>query len=294
VFYRTPFFLYDIYYKNSLMKKFIITEEDKKHIRKLYLLSEDESMSKLERAIDLFLPIEKEKEDDESTDSESSDTEDSEDEKKKISVSDVKGLNTNEQIVFEQLKEDGFTDEAAAGVMGVVGGESGFKTFKEASYKNTSNGRIRAIFPSKLGKMSDSQLNRIKKSDKLFFDAVYGGMYGNAPDEGYLYVGRGFNGITFKGNYKAAQDCTGISFVSNPELMEDPSNAAKALSCYFKKIKDISDFEKAFQEAFRQNAGPGHSWEYYANSTNPVAVTGIPLKREKAKQYYKKITGEIS
>lgn len=281
------------------MKKFIITEEDKKHIRKLYLLSEEDSISKLEKAIELFLPIEKDEEEDEeeSTDSESSNTKDSEDkktEKNKIPVSDVKGLNTNEKIVFEQLKEDGFTDEAAAGVMGVVGGESGFKTFKEASYSNTSNSRIRAIFPSKFGKMSDSQLNKIKKSDKLFFDAVYGGMYGNAPDEGYKYVGRGFNGITFKGNYKAAQDCTGISFVSNPELMEDPSNAAKALSCYFKKIKDIDDFEKAFQEAFRQNAGPGHSWEYYANSTNPVAVTGIPLKRDKAKQYYKKITGQLA
>lgn len=274
------------------MKKFIITEEDKKHIRKLYLLSEDEPMSKLERAIDLFLPIEKEKEDDESTDSESSDTEDSEDEKKKIPVSDIKGLNTNEQIVFEQLKEDGFTDEAAAAVMGVVGGESGFKTFKEASYRNTSNSRIRAIFPSKFGKMSDSKINQIKKSDEDFFNVVYGGMFGNAPNEGWKYVGRGFNGITFKGNYQAAQNCTGISFVSNPELMEDPSNAAKALSCYFKKVKDIDEFENAFREAFRQNAGPGHSWEYYANSSNPVAVTGIPLKRGKAQEYYKKITGE--
>jgi predicted chitinase len=274
------------------MKKLIITEEDKKHIRKLYLLSEDEPMSKLERAIDLFLPIEKEKEDDESTDSESSDTEDSEDEKKKIPVSDIKGLNTNEQIVFEQLKEDGFTDESAAAVMGVVGGESGFKTFKEASYRNTSNSRIRAIFPSKFGKMSDSKINQIKKSDEDFFNVVYGGMFGNAPNEGYKYVGRGFNGITFKGNYQAAQNCTGINFVSNPELMEDPSNAAKALSCYFKKVKDIDEFENAFREAFRQNAGPGHSWEYYANSSNPVAVTGIPLKRSKAQEYYKKITGE--
>jgi hypothetical protein len=114
-------------------------------------------------------------------------------------------------------------------------------------------------------------------------------MYGNAPNQGYKYVGRGFNGITFQGNYKAAQECTGIGFLDNPELMEKPENAAKALSCYFKKVKDINDFEKAFQETYRQNAGPGNTWEFYANNSNPVNVVGIPLKKGKAKEYYKKI-----
>lgn len=277
------------------MKRFIITEDEKKHIKSLYQLYEEESLSKRDIAINLFLPDKDEGEEEDEIDSnqELSSKSDSDDEdKEKIPLSDIKGLNDNEKIVLNQLKEDGFTDEAAAAVMGVVGGESGFKTFKEASYRNTSNSRIRAIFPSKFGKMSDSKINQIKKSDEDFFNVVYGGMFGNAPNEGYKYVGRGFNGITFKGNYQAAQNCTGISFVSNPELMEDPSNAAKALSCYFKKVKDIDEFENAFREAFRQNAGPGHSWEYYANSSNPVAVTGIPLKRGKAKEYYKKITGE--
>lgn len=273
------------------MKRFTISEEEKKQIRNLYQLSEVDSA--LSSVLSLLLPDDEEDEEENQDDKMSHDSS-SKESSSNINQTEVKGLNPNENIVFQTLKDDGFTDEAAAAVMGVVGGESGFKTFKEASYRNTSNSRIRSIFPSKLGKMSDSKLNKIKKSDEDFFNAVYGGMYGNAPDEGYKYVGRGFNGITFKGNYKAAQDCTGISFVSNPELMEDPSNAAKALSCYFKKIKDINDFEKAFQEAYRQNAGPGHSWEYYANSTNPVSVTGIPLKREKSKEYYKKITGEIT
>ena len=263
-----------------MKKRFVISEQEKKEIKKLHRLSETES--KLTKILQLFAPDEVEDEEDTST-PEGSD--------KEINISDynLSDLNSNEQIVFKQLKEDGFTDQAAAAVMGVVGGESGFKTFKEVSYKNTSNSRIRSIFPSKLGKMSDSKLNNIKQSDEDFFNVVYGGMYGNKPNEGYKYVGRGFNGITFKGNYQAAQDCTGISFVSNPELMEEPKNAAKALACYFKPVKNISDFEKAFQEAYRQNAGPGHSWEYYANNQNPVNKTGIPLKRGKAEEYFKKI-----
>jgi predicted chitinase len=265
------------------MKRLIISEQEKKEIKKLYNILNEQNA--LERILNLALqnkPDDEDEEEDIDSDEETNDSE-------KISVSEIKGLNDNESIVLQTLKDDGFTDEAAAAVMGVVGGESGFKTFKEVSYKNTSNDRIRSIFSSKLGKMSDSELNKLKQSDEDFFNKVYGGMYGNAPDEGYKYVGRGFNGITFKGNYEAAQNCTGINFVSNPEKMEDPSNAAKALSCYFKKVKDIGDFEKAFQETYRQNAGPGNSWEYYSSSQNPVNVTGIPMKREKAKKYYEKI-----
>jgi predicted chitinase len=271
------------------MKKLLITEQEKRHIRNLYNIlesdSESDSESSLGKLLNFLLPTDTEDEDD----TEDSDSETTTDTKKNDTIKDISSLNTNENIVLQQLKEDGFTDEAAASVMGVVGGESGFKTFKEVSYKNTSNSRIRSIFPSKLGKMSDTQLDKIKQSDEAFFNAVYGGMYGNDKDEGYKYVGRGFNGITFKGNYKAAEDCTGINFVSNPEKMEEPEYAAKALSCYFKKVKDIDDFDKAFQEVYRQNAGPGHSWEFYANSSNPVNITGIPLKKGKAEEYYKKI-----
>ena len=48
-------------------------------------------------------------------------------------------LNTNEKIVYDRLTADGYTKEATAAVMGVVGGESGFKTFKEIGYSTTSN-----------------------------------------------------------------------------------------------------------------------------------------------------------
>ena len=203
-------------------------------------------------------------------------------------------LNQNEQIVFDTLIADGYTKEAAAAVMGVVGGESGFQTLKEAAYNTTSNERIRAIFGSRLSAYSDSALTSLKQNYENFFNAVYGGMYGNAPNEGAKYVGRGFNGITFKGNYQAAQNCTGINFVGQPELMEQPKYAAKALSCYFKMIKSINDLEKAFQEAYRQNAGPAYSFAFYASNSNPVNVTGIPLKRAKAQEYYKKIGGSTT
>lgn len=195
-------------------------------------------------------------------------------------------MNTNEKIVYDELKKQGFTDAAAAAVMGVVGGESNFKTLKETSYKNTSNSRIRAIFPTKLGGYTDSQLNSLKQDYNNFFEAVYGGMYGNtSPGDGAKYVGRGFNGITFKSNYQALKNGTGIDFISKPELLEQPKYAALALAYYFRREKDIKDFETAFKEAYRRNAGYGYSWEYYANSSNPAHVQGTKLKREKGLYY---------
>ena len=195
-------------------------------------------------------------------------------------------MNANETIVYNKLKSKGFTDAAAAAVMGVVGGESNFKTLKEASYKNTSNSRIRAIFPSRLGSMSDSQLNSLKSNYNDFFNAVYGGMYGNtSPGDGSKYVGRGFNGITFKSNYQALKNGTGTDFITNPELLEQPKHAAEALAYYFRNEKNINNFETAFKEAYRRNAGYGNSWEYYDKSSNPAHEQGTKLKREKGLYY---------
>jgi predicted chitinase len=199
-------------------------------------------------------------------------------------------MNANEILVYCRLKKDGFNDNSAAAVMGVVGGESAFQSLKEISYKNTSNSHIRAVFGSRLDMYNDEQLNVLKQNYDDFFNAVYGGRHGNAPNEGAKYVGRGFNGITFKGNYESMQ--AGINqqynmndFVNKQYLLENPEIAAMALSYYFRMVKNISEFEPAFQEAFRQNAGPGYSFAYYASLSNPVAVYGIPLKRNKGLAY---------
>jgi hypothetical protein len=172
---------------------------------------------------------------------------------------------------------------------------------KEVGYNTTSNQRIREIFGSRVSSYSESALDTLKQSYNNFFNAVYGNMYGNAANEGGKYVGRGFNGITFKDNYifygnklNAAYG-ENIDLVQNPELLENPKYAAMALSQYMLPVKNITDFEAAFQEAYRYNAGPANSFAYYAASTNPVSVYGIPLKRGKGHAYLNAINaGEFS
>jgi predicted chitinase len=208
-------------------------------------------------------------------------------------------MNDTEMQVFLALKDGGFNNYACAAIMGVTAKESGFKTFKETSFRNTSAERIRAVFPTLMRGVTDQQIDTMKKSDNLFFGYVYGGRYGNQaynPNadvlgitlDGYRYVGRGFNGITFRDNYAKIGKEIGVDLVANPELLETPTYAAKALGVYFKPYLTLDksqSLEMAFNEAYRANAGVGYSFTFYANSTNPVHVSGIKNGRKKADEY---------
>ena len=178
----------------------------------------------------------------------------------------------NMRAIEKALDEHGITnDYARRAILGVVSKESP-NLKAETSYSNTSAERIREVFPSKFGEMSDSMIDDIKKNDDDFWDIVYGGRYGNSePGDGSKYRGRGFNGITFKANYEKLQDLYeksgsklgDINIVENPELLNQPNVAAEFLVLYmlnsFKsKGKDpnsYSDLDSAVGDYVQANAG---------------------------------------
>ena len=47
------------------------------------------------------------------------------------------------------------------------------------------------------------------------------------------------------------------------------------------------------QKAFVLNAGPAYSYEYYAQSSNPVFSGGIKIKRQKAEEYLQQINSFV-
>jgi putative chitinase len=195
---------------------------------------------------------------------------------------DPKGLSgdkkKNAQLVVDALKKYGIVNPLTQkAILSVIGKESNFIPKDEISYKNTSNERIRKIFGSKVKDLSDDELNRIKKTDE-FWDVVYGGRYGNdSPGDGAKYRGRGFNGLTFKGNYEKynnllKQHGTNVDIVRNPEMANDPEIAAELNALYFldrlsskhSKRKfgnddpnDFTKFEDALGAAVNANAGWG-------------------------------------
>lgn len=234
-----------------MSNRLLITEEDKNRIKSMYGLKEqdDKEMSflnaLLKRAMELSKnPDSKEPETNTTTDTSDVDITDT----GEIDLSNSGYDSTqkaNIKLMIDAMKEEGITDpKAQIGILSVIAKESGFKPKDEIDYSSTSNSRIRSIFGKRVSKYSDQELDSIKRDPKKFFDVVYGGRFGNAPDEGYKYRGRGFNGLTFKGNYKKYGNMIGVDLVSNPDLANDPKVAAKLAVAFFTKGKDASSFPK--------------------------------------------------
>ena len=163
---------------------------------------------------------------------------------------------TNLDIIIRTFDKFRITNkDTQAGILAVISKESNFRCGFEKGYGNTSNDRIRKIFASRVRHLSDFELSEIKKDNVKFFNLVYGGRYGNAPDEGFKYRGAGFNQITFKGNYASAANRTGVNLVDHPELIEDPEVAADAAITYF-----IDRFRKGF--------GSRHKAHYNSDGIN--------------------------
>ena len=126
---------------------------------------------------------------------------------------------SNIYTMVERMAKLGITNPyAQAAVLAVVSKESGFIQKSETSYRNTDNTRIRKIFGSRVPS-DDASLDLLKQNDEAFFNAVYGGRYGNAANEGYKYRGRGYNQLTFKGNYKSIADLIKTDIVSTCEFV---------------------------------------------------------------------------
>lgn len=185
----------------------------------------------------------------------------------------------NIEAIEDAMDRHGITNEfARKAILGVISKESP-RLQNELSYYDTSIDRIRGVYSSALSKYSDSDIEGWKQLgkdqfDDLFWEAVYGGKYGNdAAGDGSKYRGRGFNGITFKGNYEnlqkkyeqAGSKLGSIDIVAKPELLEKPEIAAEFAVLYFsdrfdskgKDMNDYADLDSAVSDYIRANAGWG-------------------------------------
>lgn len=196
-----------------------------------------------------------------------------------------KDKDANARSIIKAAKSSGVTNKyTISAILAIVSKESGFVPRSEASYSGTSAKRIKDIF-KRFRKYSDSEVDVMKKNPVKFFDVIYGDKYGNAANEGYKYRGRGFNQITFKGNYKTYADETGLNLINDPDLLNTVDAAAKCLIAYFKRnikkapagikanyhFTDINSFKNlddAVGAIYHANAGWGKSYsEVIADST---------------------------
>ena len=92
----------------------------------------------------------------------------------------------------------------------------GFKAFVENT--NYSASRLLEVFPSYF---TSSQASQYANKPQAIANRVYANRYGNgneASGDGYRYRGRGFVHLTFKSNYQAYKDFSGVDIVNNPDL----------------------------------------------------------------------------
>ena len=170
----------------------------------------------------------------------------------------------NINLIIQYMQSAGIEDlNAQIAMLSVIGKETGFLPRPEDSFSTTSNSRIRELFGSRVP-ADNAQLDALKADDEAFFNQVYGGRFGNAPDEGYLYRGRGFNGLTFKGNYQLYGNLIGQDLVSNPDLVNDPEVAAKVAVVFLthgRPVQKFNSVEDAVTYFVNVNAGGSASAE---------------------------------
>ena len=153
----------------------------------------------------------------------------------------------NIRLIEAEMDAVGMTNQyARIALLSVLAKESGLVPKSEKTYNKTSLSRIKEIWPWMGEKYTDEELEKIKKSTSPsdgnqkeglgLFDIVYGPerpgnkseKYGNTgPHDGSKYRGRGFNQLTWKGSYEKYAALSGVDIVSNPDLLNDPSVAAK-------------------------------------------------------------------
>lgn len=142
----------------------------------------------------------------------------------------------------DQMTKMGITDpRAQANILANIQAESNFKPRSESLHYSAS--RLCQVFPSHFSSVQDAAAC-IAQGPEAVGNRIYGGRMGNAPDEGYMYRGRGYIQLTGKAEYARMSKLIGIDLVQNPDLANKPEVAAKIAVAYIKDRmhgKDLTD-----------------------------------------------------
>jgi len=185
----------------------------------------------------------------------------------------------NIDLLVDAMNDFGITDPMAQiGILSVIGKESNYIPKSETSYSNTSPSRIRHLFGNRVSHLSDDEINQLKKDDKKFYNLIYANTVGNGKNgtddgDGYKYRGRGFNQLTGIGNYRKYGGLIGKDLVGNPDEVNNPRTAADVAIMFFTKGK---------KTGFPQFKSKKEASEYFADIN---AGGGVSSHRANAVKY---------
>jgi putative chitinase len=167
-------------------------------------------------------------------------------EKKEEKPLEVSGI---QATIIDSLKQSGINSpKAHANVLATVKAESNFKVQSE-NLNYSDPDRIQAVF-GKRRIPSIEFAQQFVKNPEALANYVYKTTDGNSePGDGFKYRGRGFIQHTGKNQYAAISKFTGVDVLKNPDALNSPEVAAKAIPWFllnYKRMKpeDVGDMSK--------------------------------------------------
>lgn len=145
------------------------------------------------------------------------------------------------------LAAAGISEKGQANILAQVQSESGFKTKSEdLTYKTPE--RIQQVFGKNRFPTVESAKPYVNNPEALA-NYVYAKTDGNSEQgDGWKYRGRGYLQHTGKNQYKEIAKYTGVDVVNNPDKLNDPEVASKAVAWFFlvykkKKPEDLENID---------------------------------------------------
>ena len=169
------------------------------------------------------------------------------------SVSTVgKGLVGAGAVIVSGLASAGISEKGQANILAQVQSESNFVA-KSENLNYSSAERIQKVFgKNRFPDVASAQI--YVKNPEALANYVYAKTDGNSePGDGWKYRGRGYLQHTGKNQYKSIAKYTGIDVVNNPDLLNDPEVASKAVAWFFlvykkkrpEQLENIAEVNKA-------------------------------------------------
>jgi putative chitinase len=155
-------------------------------------------------------------------------------------------------IVASALSEAGLSKKAQANVLAQVESESNFKPRSENLNYSSAEAIQKTFGKTRIPSLEFAQ--QFVNNPEALANHVYAKTDGNSEKgDGWKYRGRGFLQHTGKNQYESIKKYTGIDVVSNPDLLNDPKVAAKAVPWFFlsykgkkpEQLEDISTVNKS-------------------------------------------------
>ena len=212
----------------------------------------------------------------------------------------------NINVIKDEAKKNGITNPySVAAILSIVSKESSF--IPQSENLNYTAERLQKVF-----NLSSTKANQIAGKPEAIGNAVYGGRYGNAANEGYKYRGRGYNQLTFKGNYDTYGKLIGENLVENPDKVNDPKIAAKVLIAFNKKgieslknkgklkaynstgINDFKNLEDATMAFYHVTAGTGKSVDYVKGLRSNDSLGGMTKALQRVEDLYSYVKETVS